>query len=223
VWIYGGGYTAGNKNNNPAGLLAASGNSSNSDVIYVSMNYRLGALGFSAGPSFNAEGGVSNAALYDQRFALEWVQRYIHLFGGDRKRVTVFGESAGGGSIMHQITAYGGAKGKAPFQQAVPQSPGWSPVQSNVQTENTYQKFLQLTNATSLAQLRALPSEVIMRANAQQIAYDSAYGQFSYGPVVDGNFVPLQPGQLLAQGRFDRSVRVMVRDALCPNCMCDMH
>jgi acetylcholinesterase len=90
VWIYGGGYTAGNKNNNPAGLLAASGNSSNGDVIYVSINYRLGALGFSAGPSFNAEGGVSNAALYDQRFALEWVQRYIHLFGGDRKRVRNF-------------------------------------------------------------------------------------------------------------------------------------
>jgi carboxylesterase type B len=115
---------------------------------------------------------------------------------------------------VHQITAYGGSKGKAPFQQAVPQSPGWSPVQSNVQTENTYQKFLRLTNSTSLAQLRALPSEVIMRANSQQITYDSAYGQFSYGPVVDGNFVPLQPGQLLAQGRFDKSVRVMVRSSM---------
>jgi len=125
VWIYGGGYTGGNKNNNPAGLLAASGNSSNGDVIYVAMNYRLGALGFQAGPSFNAEGGVSNVGLYDQRFALQWVQQYIHLFGGDKNRVTVFGESAGGGSIMHQITAYGGANGSAPFQQAIPQSPGW--------------------------------------------------------------------------------------------------
>jgi len=208
--VYGGGYVAGEKTTNPAGLFAASGNVTNGDVIYVAMNYRLGAIGFSAGPSFNAEGGTSNVALYDQRFALEWVQKYIHLFGGDKNRVTVFGESAGGGSIMHQITAYGGLKGKAPFQQAVPQSPGWQPVQSNTQTENAYQKLLHLTNSTSLAELRALPSEVIMRANAQQIAYDTDFGQYIYGPVVDGLFSPLQPGQLLAQGRFDKDVRVMV-------------
>ncbi|CAO2656079.1 Nn.00g048820.m01.CDS01 [Neocucurbitaria sp. VM-36] len=210
VWIYGGGYTGGTKNQNPAGLIAASGNASNGDVIYVSMNYRLGALGWQAGPSFQAEGGVSNLGLYDQRFALEWVQKYIHLFGGDKDRVTVFGESAGGGSIMHQITAYGGLKGKAPFQQAVPQSPGWQQIQSNVQQEDTYRKFLNLTNSSSLAELRALPSEDIMRANFQQVTYDSPWGTFTYGPVVDGNFVPQQPGQLLAQGRFDKDVRVMV-------------
>lgn len=163
VWIYGGGYTIGSKGNDPSGLLAASGNSSHDEVIYVALNYRLGALGFLAGPSFNAEGGVSNVGLYDQRFALEWIQKYIHLFGGDKNRVTVFGESAGGGSIMHQITAYGGAKGKVPFQQAIPQSPGFFPVQSNVQTENAYQKLLSLTNTSSLADLRALPSEAIIR------------------------------------------------------------
>jgi acetylcholinesterase len=73
VWIYGGGYTFGNKYNDPAGLLAASGNSSNGEIIYVSINYRLGAFGFQAGPSFNAEGGVSNVGLHDQRFALEWI------------------------------------------------------------------------------------------------------------------------------------------------------
>lgn len=104
VWIYGGGYTSGNKYNNPAGLLAASGNVSDGDVIYVALNYRLGAFGWSSGPSFQAEGGVSNVGLLDQRFALEWVQNNIELFGGDPNRVTVFGESAGGGSIVHQIT-----------------------------------------------------------------------------------------------------------------------
>ncbi|KAJ4405105.1 hypothetical protein N0V91_005467 [Didymella pomorum] len=210
VWIYGGGYTGGNKNNNPAGLIAASGNSTNGDVIYVSLNYRLGAFGWQAGPSFQAEGGTANVGLYDQRFALEWVQKYIHLFGGDKNRVTVFGESAGGGSIMHQITAYGGLKGKAPFQQAIPQSPGWQQVQSNVETEGTYRTFLNLTNTTSLAELRALPYDALRRANFQQVAYDTAWGQFAYGPTVDGNFVPLQPGQLLAQGRFDKDVNVMV-------------
>jgi len=210
VWIYGGGYTGGNKYENPAGLLAASGNVSSGEVIYVSMNYRLGALGFLSGPSYQAQGGVSNLALHDQRFALEWVQKNIHQFGGDPNRVTIFGESAGGGSIMHQITAYGGSQGPVPFQQAVPQSPGWTPVQSNVVQENTYQKFLNLTNSASLEDLRNLTSEEVMRANFQQVGYDSEWGSYTYGPVVDGNFVPLQPGQLLAQGRFDKDVRVMV-------------
>jgi carboxylesterase type B len=125
-------------------------------------------------------------------------------------QVTVFGESAGGGSIMHQITAYGGANGSAPFQQAVPQSPGWQPTTSVVTQENAYQKYLELTNTTSLAELRALASEEVIRANAQQVTYDSPYGGFTYGPVVDGLFAPLQPAQLLAQGRFDKDVRVMV-------------
>jgi carboxylesterase type B len=210
VWIYGGGYTLGNKYNNPAGLLAASGNVSSGEVIYVAMNYRLGALGFLSGPSYQAQGGVSNLALHDQRFALEWVQKNIAKFGGDPDRVTVFGESAGGGSVMHQITAYGGSQGPVPFQQAIPQSPGWEPAKDNVVQEDLYQKFLNLTNSSSLEDLRNLTSEQVMRANFQQVAYDSNWGGYTYGPVVDGNFVPQQPGQLLAQGRFDKDVRVMV-------------
>ncbi|KAF1973500.1 acetylcholinesterase precursor [Bimuria novae-zelandiae CBS 107.79] len=210
VWIYGGGYTGGSKYNNPAGLLAESGTLGSAEVIYVAMNYRLGALGWASGPSYSAEGGTSNLGLYDQRFALEWVQDNIHLFGGDKNKVTVFGESAGGGSIMHQITAYGGTKGPSPFQQAVPQSPGWAPQQSNAYQESTYRKFLNLTNSTSLADLRNLSSDAVMRANAQQVAYDAPWGGYVYGPVVDSLFVPLQPGQLLAQGRFDKSLRVMV-------------
>jgi len=72
-------------------------------VIFVSLNYRLGAFGWLSGPTFQ-EDGEANAGLWDQRFALEWVQKYICQFGGDPNRVTVVGESAGGGSIMHQIT-----------------------------------------------------------------------------------------------------------------------
>ncbi|KAF2704258.1 carboxylesterase family protein-like protein [Pleomassaria siparia CBS 279.74] len=209
VWIYGGGYTAGNKANNPAGLLAASGNVSDGEVIYVAMNYRLGAFGWSSGPSYQAEGGVSNLGLLDQRMALDWVQEHITQFGGDPNRVTVFGESAGGGSIMHQITAYGGLKGPAPFQQAIPQSPGWLQVSSNLQQEDTYNRLLNLTNTTSLAQLQALPTEDLMTANIVQVL-QAQYGGFAYGPAVDGGFVPAQPGQLLARGQFDKDVHIMV-------------
>lgn len=60
------------------------------------MNYRLGALGWLAGPTLQQSGGVSNAGLYDQRLAIEWVAKYIHLFGGDPNQITLLGESAGG-------------------------------------------------------------------------------------------------------------------------------
>lgn len=95
VWIYGGGYTTGDKSalngGGPSGLI----HRSNDSIIYVALNYRLGAFGWLSGPTFQ-QNGTANAGLHDQRFALEWVQRYIHLFGGDPGRVTVMGESAGG-------------------------------------------------------------------------------------------------------------------------------
>ncbi|KAK5113500.1 hypothetical protein LTR62_003369 [Meristemomyces frigidus] len=210
VWIYGGGYTAGSKSDsgNPAGLLARSENNNSTGVIYVSMNYRLGAFGWLSGPTFQAN-GTANAGLYDQRFALEWVQANIAKFGGDPNRVTVFGESAGGGSIMHQITAYGGLNGSAPFQQAVTQSPGFQPIVSNQQKEQIFNGYLSLLNVSTIEQARQLPSSALITANIIQVGL-TAYGGFTYGPVVDGDFVPALPGELLARGQFDKSLRVMV-------------
>jgi carboxylesterase type B len=73
-------------------------------LVFVAMNYRLGAFGFLAGPSLQAAGGVANAGLLDQRLALEWIQKNIHLFGGDPERVTIMGESAGG--KLHMSKAF---------------------------------------------------------------------------------------------------------------------
>ncbi|KAK3677426.1 hypothetical protein LTR78_002964 [Recurvomyces mirabilis] len=210
VWIYGGGYTAGSKSDsgNPAGLLARSENNGASGVIYVSLNYRLGAFGWLSGPTFQAN-GTANAGLHDQRFALEWIQANIAKFGGDPNRVTVFGESAGGGSIMHQITAYGGNNGSVPFAQAVPQSPGWQPFVSNNQQESIFNSYLSLLNVSTIEQARQLPSSALITANIIQVGL-SQYGSFTYGPTVDGDFVPAMPGELLLHGQFDKSLRIMV-------------
>ncbi|KAF2717637.1 carboxylesterase family protein-like protein [Polychaeton citri CBS 116435] len=210
VWIYGGGYTVGSKSGiAPAGLLNRSSEWTNHDeVIFVALNYRLGAFGFLSGPTFQQD-GTANAGLLDQRFALEWVQQHIGKFGGDPNRVTVFGESAGGGSIMHQITAYGGRNGPAPFQQAVPQSPGYFPYVSNQQQEQYFNEFLGLLNVTSISQARELPSAALQQANAIQVAR-SPYGQFTYGPTVDGDFAPQTASELLLHGLFDKNIRVMV-------------
>ncbi|MCJ1251242.1 hypothetical protein MMC30_008473 [Trapelia coarctata] len=212
AWIYGGGFTAGEKNGdsvyNPAGLIRASQVSGGDDIVYVALNYRLGAFGWLGGPTLQSN-GTANAGLYDQRLALEWVQKNIHHFGGDPKEVTVIGESAGGASIMHQITAFGGLKSPTPFKQAILQSPAWEPMPSHVQQENTFQSFLKLLNVSSIQEARQLPSASLIQANALQVI-GSVYGAFTYGPVVDGLFAPDLPGKLLLQGSYDKNLNVMV-------------
>ena len=143
------------------------------------------------------------------------MKQNIHLFGGDPERVTVFGESAGASSILHHITAYGGLKGKVPFQQAIPQSPAFAPYVSNNVQETTfnnvlfYASFLANKTVSSVAQLRQLPSSVLQTVNTIVVGL-SPYGQFTFGPVVDGFFAPALPGVLLSHGQFDKSVKVMV-------------
>jgi carboxylesterase type B len=123
--------------------------------------------------------------------------------------VTVFGESAGGGSIFHQITAYGGLNGRAPFKKAIMQSPAWANIPSAHQQEAAYTKFLEILNVKTLDEARNLPSLQLRMANAIQVAM-SAYGQFTFGPLVDGVFTPALPQRLLLQGSYDKSVKIMV-------------
>lgn len=176
---------------------------------FVAINYRLGAFGFLSGISLDEAGGTQNAGLYDQRMALEWVQTNIPKFGGDPKRVTVVGESAGGSSIMYQMAAFGGTKGPAPFTRAIPQSAGMIPNVSPNAQEATLQRFLAHLNVSSVQEARKLSTASLQAAN-KAVIDESAYGTFTFGPVVDGEFAPGLLPQLLRQGRFDKAVSVMV-------------
>jgi para-nitrobenzyl esterase len=113
VWIHGGAFTTGSSRDD---LYEASKLSAETGAMIVSINYRLGVLGFLAHPSL---GG--NFGLYDQKAALEWVQRNAAAFGGDPKNVTIFGESAGAQSVSLLSTAVETAN-KGLFHRAIIQS-----------------------------------------------------------------------------------------------------
>ena len=102
VWIHGGAFINGSGRIYDARRLAARG-----DIVVVTINYRLGALGFLAHPALGAPGQVGNYGLADQQAALRWVRDNIAAFGGDPDRVTVAGESAGGMSVCDHLVAPG--------------------------------------------------------------------------------------------------------------------
>ena len=117
VWIYGGALVHGRTALYPADALAKQG------IIVVSMNYRMGRLGFFAHPALVAEAPDDvrgNYGYMDQRAALQWVQRNIAAFGGNPTAVTIFGESAGGGSVLVHLTS---PLSRGLFQRAIMQSP----------------------------------------------------------------------------------------------------
>jgi carboxylesterase type B len=78
--------------------------STNNSFIGISIQYRLGAFGFLADPAMASDGGL-NAGITDARAALRWVQEYVHLLGGDPERVTIWGQSSGGGTVGQLLAA----------------------------------------------------------------------------------------------------------------------
>ncbi|PVH86075.1 alpha/beta-hydrolase [Cadophora sp. DSE1049] len=219
VWIHGGGYVVGSKSTqgssgDPTGLLRSARQNNGTGAVFVSLNYRLGAFGFLAGPSYQRGNAAPNLGLLDQRLALKWIQDHISKFGGDPKQVTLMGESAGGGSVTHQVLAFGG-KVKAPFHRAVIQSPAVVPSTSPKEQESVFARVLSHASyvvgkpITTLQQLRNLTTEQNYLTN-YITTMRSEYGSYPYGPVVDGVFVPNIPAKLLLSGQFDTSVEMMI-------------
>lgn len=138
------------------------------------------------------------------------IQDYIHLFGGDKTKVTVMGQSAGGGSIMHHITAEGG-NATAPFSRAIIQSPGWEAVDKQELWNRTLTAASVAAKApvTSGADLQALSSATLIGLNGA-LVFASANGSFTFSPTVDLAYVPDSPTNLLRQpGSFDADVALV--------------
>lgn len=165
VWLHGGGYTGGSGSAKlyEGRALARRG------VVVVTLNYRLGRLGFFAHPGANPSEGA-NFGLLDQRAALSWVRNNIAAFGGDPKRITLFGNSAGGESVLFHMTSPGS---RALFQRAIVQSGLGGRVLRTAATSVDIDRA-----ATPIAELRTLPADSVL-----------GWGQPSlyrgFGPVID--------------------------------------
>ena len=179
-WTYGGAFTggAGSVPMYDGDALARKG------AVVVTYNYRLGIFGFLAHPELTKESGHNasgNYALMDMAAALRWVQKNIANFGGDPKRVTIDGESAGSMLVSAMV---GSPQGKGLFQRAIGQSGAWMGISigkmtTRAQAEENGQKMAQTLGAASLAELRAKPADELLK---------NARGQFAI--IVDGWYVP---------------------------------
>jgi para-nitrobenzyl esterase len=177
------------------------------NVIVVTINYRLGYLGFLAHPAIDAEGHLNgNYGLMDQQFALQWVQRNIAAFGGDPNRVTLFGVSAGGQSIYTNLASPTAA---GLFQRAIAESGAYLEFQDYFSSiipletaETTGSPFVpsgsQIATSVGCASqtadcLRGVPASTLVLAEPGTIY-----------PFVDGTILPQTPASAFASGQFNR-------------------
>lgn len=202
VWIHGGGFTVGHSyETTPGQQLAKQGN-----VIVVSINYRLGALGFMAHPELTREGkGTSgNYGMLDQIYALQWVQNNIKNFGGDENNITIFGESAGGMSVCNLLTS---PLAQGLFHKAIIESgPCFSPYPGLDFMEKqglTMEQRLGCDKANNkLDCMRSKSPEDILAAMPP--APGMVFGEEDeyWMPNIDGRLFVEQPLTSLQQGRF---------------------
>ncbi|MFG1923453.1 carboxylesterase/lipase family protein [Cryptosporangium sp. NPDC048952] len=209
VWIHGGSYTSGaGSDYGPARLVTEGG------VIVVTINYRLGALGFLALPELTAEQslGSGNYGLLDQQAALRWVQSNIAKFGGDAKNVTLFGESAGGGSVCSQMVA---PQAEGLFAKAIAESGCALRGPTQAVAEKTGTSFAAKVGCTGTGVLTCLrgKSAAQIRAASNVAGTSLTYAPASGGPVLPtdietaftkGDFqdVPLLQGTNHDEGRL---------------------
>lgn len=209
-WTYGGGFQGGSSAQYNASAIVAQSVARGTPLIYVNFNYRLGPLGFPQGDEANSLGAL-NLALKDQLAALEWVQENIHYFGGDKSKVTVFGESAG--SIMTAILFLNSHIDKlaraAIFESGMAASTlTFDAARREIDWENFVAGVASCTNTvhsnnTFSCLKNANSSDILTGLLA---AIREAPEQFAFPPTIDGQngLYPDISSRLLSKGGFAR-------------------
>ncbi|TGB10555.1 carboxylesterase family protein [Streptomyces sp. MZ04] len=195
VWLHGGGLTAGaGEDIVPDAFARRTG------TVVVTVNYRLGAMGFLATEGLDGEAAdrvSGNYGMLDQQAALRWVRANIGSFGGDRHRVTIAGESAGGRSVCTQLAS---PTADGLYRAGIVESGAYGDCAARERQQATTQgaEFARKAGcpdaATALACLRKKPAAEILAAQAG----------FDWGPVAGGDFLPVQPEKAYEDGSASR-------------------
>ena len=190
VWIHGGSLVTGKSDDfDPTELIRRG------DVTVVTINYRLGALGFLAQPALDAEGHkFANYGLMDQQKALDWVHHNIRFFGGDPDNVTIFGESAGGQSVTSHLTA---PDSRGLFERAIIESGAYAltlPTRATAEAQGTAFAASVGCDSQTAACLRAADLGTLIAKEATV-----------YITTQDGQVLPESPMQAFASGHFNRT------------------
>src|SRR5580658_697883 len=210
VWIYGGGFV--NGGSSPA--VYDGSQFAKRGVVFVSFNYRVGRFGFFAHPALSKEspdGPLGNYGYMDQIAALKWVRRNIEAFGGDPGNVTLFGESAGGGSVMTMMTS---PMAKGLIHKGIIESgggrtlllgvryldrtgPTGTPSAESVGVAFAKKAGIEGEDSAALAALRKLPADAVVDGLNMASMGTPTYS----GPKVDGKVVIESPVEAYAAGR----------------------
>ncbi len=196
VWIHGGGFV-----NCGGAMFNSEWFVERGDIVVVTINYRLGTLGFLAHPELGPPGAVGNYGFLDQQAALRWVRANIAGFGGDPDRVTIAGESAGGMAVCDHLAAPGSA---GLFHAAIIMS---APCQGQVDVDTAEQVSLRYAAevgcgdpGAAAACLRGLPPEAV----AAPVSYFEFGTEKLSGPVTGTEALPVDPVDAIAEGRVAR-------------------
>jgi para-nitrobenzyl esterase len=205
VFFYGGAFVDGEGSIYDPSNLAVQGN-----VIVVTINYRLGILGYMASSALSSQSGKNASGNYgfeDQLFALQWVRQNIGAFGGNSNDVTIFGESAGGFSVCAAIVS---PQGAGLFQRAISESgPCGEPLPTLAGAQTSGDAIVgalgcaESSDAASVACLRSAPVASILAAQSNITSGASLTSLAAFFPNVDGALIPQQPILSLALGAYN--------------------
>lgn len=196
VWIHGGAFVTGSGS---GAFYRGQHLASRGDVVVVTLNYRLGALGFVAHPDLadDETGASGNWGLLDQVAALEWVQANIAAFGGDPGNVTLFGESAGSMSVSCLV---GSPRTQHLYNRAVAQSGGPNGLPMDVATSTT-ELLCAEAGVADVAALRDVPVDRLLAAQiAVQAAAAESGNTMVLAPTIDGGLLPEHPLTAIRNG-----------------------
>jgi para-nitrobenzyl esterase len=204
VYIHGGGYIGGGAG---AGGYDGTKFAARGDVVLVSIQYRLGLTGWLDLESLGGEAyrHSKNAGQFDQLEALKWIKANCANFGGDPENITIFGESAGGASVL-SLMVMPAAKGL--FNKVIAQSGTFDYHRTTERCEKTTRRFMEIAKVSSIEEVQVMSKAQLFDMVTALYAEATFWGDWLFGPVYDGETLPEDPYEYIRAGNTSK-FRVM--------------